>query len=666
MKKFLFYLFILGIFTQCMPVKEEKLTEVKFDLKDPILQKIYTFQDQRNTDSLLLFFDHKDPSYRYASAMAMGSVQDDAVIEDLAILLNDDIEKVRIAAAYALGQIGHEKAEQFLINAFQKGDSLSRSVLFNKAVLEAVGKCASPKYLNALSTISTYTRKDTALLEGQAWGIYRFAFRDIVSESGTARMVNFLGDNGYPESVRFIAANYLMRAKNIKLDSLDTPLIIAMGRSADPRIQMALAIALGKTKTAAALQTIKSQYNIASDYRVKCNILRAFNDFEYESVKDIALAALSDPNINVALTASQYLLDKGVARDAVNYWRMAKDAAYPWQVQMALYRAANKHLPPYFEVTKSKINLELRQKVQNSSNTYEKAAAMMALSEHGWNYRFISDQGIASAIPVVRTASAEAIAYIANYPGFENWFGLGHRKVKKDIALFFENAVKSGDVGMMHVAADVLAKKELDYFSVIDSTGFLENALSSLSLPKDIETYNTVNKALNTAKGLPDVPKVPDYNNPIDWNLANTIKAETRAVIVTKKGNITIRFLQDKAPGSVNNFVKLAKTGFYDGKRFHRVIPNFVAQDGCPRGDGFGGANYTIRTEVPMMYYDRGGYVGMASAGKDTEGTQWFITHAPTPHLDGRYTIFAEVTEGMDVVHTLAVGDPIDRIVISK
>jgi len=77
-------------------------------------------------------------------------------------------------------------------------------------------------------------------------------------------------------------------------------------------------------------------------------------------------------------------------------------------------------------------------------------------------------------------------------------------------------------------------------------------------------------------------------------------------------------------------------------------------------------ANYSIRSELPMMYYDKGGYVGMASAGKDTEGTQWFITHSPTPHLDGRYTIFGEVTDGMDVVHKLAVGDNIDKIVISK
>lgn len=649
-----------------MPATEEKLTEIKSDLKDPILQKIHTFQDQRNTDSLLVFFDHKDPSYRYASAMAMGSIQDEKAVEDLAILLNDDIDEVSIAAAYALGQTGGENAEQFLVRAFQKDDSLSQSVRFNGAILEAVGKCGTPKFLDALSTISTYTRKDTALLEGQAWGIYRYALRDIVSEKGTERMVEIASDVSYPVSVRFIAANYLMRARNIQLDSLATPLIIGMGRSKDPRVQMGLAIALGKTKNPDALQTLKANFNIASDYRVKCNILRAFNNFDYLSVKDLVLGALKDENINVALTACSYLLSSGISKDAVNYWKLAKEPTFPWQVRSALYRAANKHLPPYFEVTKGRINLELRQTVLNSPNNYEKAASIMALSEHGWNYRFIAQQGLASSIPVVRTACAEGLAHIAKYPEFSKWFGVGHRKVKRDLAAFFQDAIKSGDVGMMYVSSELLAEKDLDFVSLVDSTDFLENALSALNLPKDIETYNAVQKALSSFKGLPYTAKTPDYNNPINWNDVNTLSPNTRAVVVTPKGNITLQFFQSQAPGSVSNFVRLAKAGFFDGKRFHRVVPNFVVQDGCPRGDGFGGANYSIRSELPLMHYDKAGYVGMASAGKDTEGTQWFITHSPTPHLDGRYTIFAEVTEGMNVVHQLAVGDIIDRIVISK
>ena len=96
-------------------------------------------------------------------------------------------------------------------------------------------------------------------------------------------------------------------------------------------------------------------------------------------------------------------------------------------------------------------------------------------------------------------------------------------------------------------------------------------------------------------------------------------------------------------------------------KVFHRVVPNFVIQGGCPRGDGWGNSDYTIRSEFADLRYQEG-FVGMASAGKDTEGCQWFITHSPTPHLDGSYSIFAKVIEGMEVVHQIQVGDEITAI----
>ncbi|MCL4111464.1 UNVERIFIED_CONTAM: hypothetical protein GTU68_020738 [Idotea baltica] len=120
------------------------------------------------------------------------------------------------------------------------------------------------------------------------------------------------------------------------------------------------------------------------------------------------------------------------------------------------------------------------------------------------------------------------------------------------------------------------------------------------------------------------------------------------------------------APGSVANFVGLSQSNYYNGKYFHRVVPNFVIQGGCSRGDGYGGLDYTIRSELGPKYYDGPGYIGMASAGPDTEGTQWFITHSSSPHLDGRYTIFGRVTEGMDVVHSIEIGDIIQDVRILK
>jgi cyclophilin family peptidyl-prolyl cis-trans isomerase len=119
--------------------------------------------------------------------------------------------------------------------------------------------------------------------------------------------------------------------------------------------------------------------------------------------------------------------------------------------------------------------------------------------------------------------------------------------------------------------------------------------------------------------------------------------------------------MKDDAPFTVLNFMKLIKNKFYDGLSFHRVVPDFVAQGGDPRGDGWGGPGYQMRTEISAAQYERGS-CGMASAGKDTEGSQFFITHIAMPHLDGRYTIFAKVVKGMEIVDRLQIGDTIQTM----
>ncbi|OGF23158.1 MAG: peptidylprolyl isomerase [Candidatus Eisenbacteria bacterium RBG_19FT_COMBO_70_11] len=122
-------------------------------------------------------------------------------------------------------------------------------------------------------------------------------------------------------------------------------------------------------------------------------------------------------------------------------------------------------------------------------------------------------------------------------------------------------------------------------------------------------------------------------------------------------------FFGAEAPQTVKNFVRLARRGYFDGLAVHRVVPDFVIQDGDPTGTGSGGPGYTIRCEYNRLHYDEG-MVGMALSGKDTGGSQWFITHSPQPHLDGRYTIFARVIRGMDVVHRVVQGDRVLRVEI--
>jgi len=140
---------------------------------------------------------------------------------------------------------------------------------------------------------------------------------------------------------------------------------------------------------------------------------------------------------------------------------------------------------------------------------------------------------------------------------------------------------------------------------------------------------------------------------------------EVSAVVRTNKGDIKLRLFADKAPMTVANFVNLAKRGYYDGLTFHRVIPDFMIQGGCPQGTGTGGPGYRFEDEcTPQLRHDKPGKLSMANAGPGTNGSQFFITHIATPWLDGKHTVFGEVLDSGDqaVVDAIEVGDMLESI----
>lgn len=142
-----------------------------------------------------------------------------------------------------------------------------------------------------------------------------------------------------------------------------------------------------------------------------------------------------------------------------------------------------------------------------------------------------------------------------------------------------------------------------------------------------------------------------------------------KAEIQTVKGNMKVEFYEKDAPGTVANFIKLAESGFYDGLTFHRVLPDFVIQGGCPNGTGTGGPGYMIACETSgdNQYHDRG-VLSMAHAGRNTGGSQFFICHSRTntKHLDRQHTCFGKVVEGLDVIDKIRQGDVINKIIITE
>jgi cyclophilin family peptidyl-prolyl cis-trans isomerase len=208
--------------------------------------------------------------------------------------------------------------------------------------------------------------------------------------------------------------------------------------------------------------------------------------------------------------------------------------------------------------------------------------------------------------------------------------------------------------------------------------------LDALAKQKSAAALEAIKKALDSsdqivrrrAVALLKANNAGDFSNRIGLVKTRNTEADYRralarggrtvtATVVTSRGAFTIQFFPAEAPLTVDNFIQLARKGYFNGQTIPRVVPNFVVQAGDPRGDQNGGPGYQIRCEINEIAFDRA-VVGMALSGKDTGGSQWFVTHSPQPHLDGGYTVFGRVTSGMDVIDRITRGDTIHRVIVNE
>lgn len=659
MKKLILYILLANLIYSCVPPQEEVvLTEITIDIQDSLFQQISAWQDLRQAEELYSMLYHPNPSYRYLAIRALGSMGDSVNIDTIARLLKDPIAEVRTITAFALGQTHKIEALPVLIEAFGQNNRQTQYQQTQKAILEAVGKCGESDMLDSLSVIDHYAvSRDTALLEGQAQAIFQFGLRGITSTLGTQRMMRLLSAKEHPESVQLLAATYLGRM-SVKIDSLAAlSLSSVFEQSRSAPVRMALAIALGKTQQNVALTSLIGQFEKEKDYRVQCNILRALTNFPYEQARPLVIEAIRNPNEHIARTATQYLLENSSPDDAPLWWRFAKDSL-PTPIHMELYRIANRHLPDYRPEIRNTINAELRQRYLRSKSANEQADIIRALGEFAWNFRYIFREGQKHNDPIVKTASIEALQQISEIEDFDRFFGLGSKRVAQELAQNFTTAIQSGEAGQVAVAAIALRSSKRDFRPFTDSIAVYEKALSNLELPAMIESYNELAHTIKYLKGQDGFkPEKPGFNHPIDWKLIKSAGNRPQLEFSIKGKKIVMELWPDIAPGTVANFIRLTKDGFFKNKQFHRVVPNFVIQGGSPSNDAYGSLDYTIRSEFSPISYDQQGFLAMASAGPDTEGTQFFITHSPTLHLDGKYTVFGKVIEGMDVVHEIQRGD---------
>lgn len=647
----------------CVPVEEKVEIAFDADISLPQIQHVFDLQNTQALDSLLLLLSSEDPSLRYAAARAFASFQDTSALQAILPLLLDKQGEVRMMAALALGQLGSPLAEKPLTDAFDGRDSARLYEQANSQILEAMGKVGDKPFLRALSTISTYQTIDTFLLLGQARGVYRYALRDIIDEEGTNTMVRYLGNPAMPMPVKVIAANYLHRAKNLNLAPHADQIIASWHSESHPFLRMCLATALGKVKSKEAYRELVLSLRTESDYRVKCSILRALQNYDYAEVYTVILNETKDENPHVAEVAAQYFITNGIERDAYKY-RSAMNSAVVWQAKTRMAQAANMNLASMYSGTKITLQNEISGFLNSEKDPYQKAAWLKAWGSEIRNFESLPKYfDVKQPIPV-RTQAVTSLIDVCTNKNFDLYFAGEGYLIKAQIATYLEDALKTGDAGIAALIAGAILNPDSGLKNLFsDKKSELSKALAGLKLPDEMETYMELSKALK-AYDVESLVIPEDQKNikAINWRIINSLKKGSTAEIVTSKGSILLNVFPDRSPASVSSFVQLAQDGYYNGKAFHRVVPNFVVQTGCPRGDGFGGLDFTLRSELAGTYYDDEGYVGLASAGLHTEGPQFFITHSPTPHLDGRYTIIGKVISGMDVVHSLGIGDTISQI----
>ncbi|UOQ97109.1 peptidylprolyl isomerase [Hymenobacter sp. 5317J-9] len=637
---------------------------------DATIRQIGTAQDERNTAALLPFLSNANPTYRREAALAFASVQAPAAVPGLLPLLRDADPSVRRAAAYALGQIGDSTAvEPLRVRVQEEDDPVVR-----RYVHEALGRTVTRRSLPELWRVET--RNDTARITAQAYGLSRAALRGMVSPESIRRTVAVLNAPKVPMRARVLAAVGLSRTRGLDADLnrlAGATLVRLAQKDRAYAVRAAVATTLGKltakpTQAPAETAPVSSAAPVSrpaailtrlatkdADYRVRLSAIRAlpFDQENYPASRKAVFTALNRDQPAVALTAAEWLLAhaKGESGAALAALADGNKQSSP-RVRAALLQAAVRHASP---AAKPSLVETIEKRFRAAPNVYEGAFLLQALGEDPAAFDFVRTEAFAPGqSPVVAgyaTSALLAMRRSADFPAAK----------QADFGAAMRQALAGGDVAQLGTAAEALADAKLYPEPQAADLAALRTAQAKLQLPRELEAWQglqqTLDKLEKKATPTPS-PIATAAQHPIDWAVVQDVPLGQQVRLRTNKGIILLELKPNEAPGAVASFVTLIGQHFYDNLYFHRVVPNFVAQGGDPRGDGNGSAPYNLRSEFGDLHYQEGS-VGLASAGKDTESCQFFITHTPTPHLDGRYPIFAQVVGGMDVVHKLDIGDQI-------
>jgi peptidylprolyl isomerase len=624
-------------------------------LGNPALQAVVEAQVRRSTEVLVRFLGDPQPAVRARAAFALGSVQAPEAVPALLTVLSDTSAGVRRDAAFALGQVSAPPAITGLAARFAVDDD----VAVRRRILQALGKIPIPQSAVVLAGLQV----PEALEADRTLALAVLgAVRRISTPDGLNALLERLDD--LDPRVRAAAAYYFGRVPSTESWAERVTRIRQAldGYGKGDPAAMYLVQGLGRLHDPFDRERLDEWASTASDWRTRANAMTALADQDLDADARVTLLeGLDDGSGLVAVSAAQALARARLTDPEARRVEAWIDA-HAERLQVVepllglLARGGERDYVlgwidavPAADVQRQEIGL--------------RALAFLP----GDEARLRLARAAASPAPGVAGAALEAL--VGRWPAEEAneaapvfYFGI------------FSAALRSGNVRRMATAASALGDST---FLALGSVDTLRAALGGTPVPPDPEVAGAIRRVLSTLTGEdvpPPVEAAPDSAEAaggpapgtLDWAYLAELGSAPRLVLETDKGRVVVRLATEEAPQTVQTVARLAEGGRYDGVPFHRVVPNFVAQGGdFASGDGYGGPGFTIRSEFTLIRYLRG-VIGMASAGKDTEGSQFFITHSMQPHLDGAYTAFGWVVEGMDAVDRLLVGDRIVRATVER
>jgi len=680
------------------------------------LIQIIRAEDERRWDnSLKSLLSSEDAAIRKRAALAAGRIGiEDAVPVLAEMLLSDRDAEVREMAAFALGETESAGGAFALVTVLKDPSKAARA-----RAVEALGKITA-----ALASAST-AQKEAAKTEDDRLVTLRSTILGALDfedsrRSNPDRLAILLGltavlrarpDGAGPVVIKFldypdssIVATALNTMARLRLKEANER-VRQLLNNGDPVVRANAARVIGAAEHKEAFDDLLAKALNDSDLRVRVSAIRA-------------LVALKDPRaVEPLLKRGHALLDtQGPSQSSRNELleitttlgrllpNTSNESAVDFLRQM---HGLTKGEAVEVEVAFARVVPGIFQNDPFKSEASRPNATWRQLSRRAQGLAAIRDVITGAATgsagdQALKLAQKELASMLLQNtktptPALPDILQAYASYKPADVDEIARRNLQSPDVIVRSTAAEIIGGQppsEANTRALIDAlpralrdkdlNDAAEAILSALAKQKNAAANEAIKTALNSRDQLirrravallkanaagdfsDRIGTVQTRNKLIDYRRAiSRIGKKVMATIVTSKGSFTIEFLPEEAPLTVDNFIQLARRGYFNGQTIPRVVPNFVIQAGDPRGDQNGGPGYSIRCEINEVIFERAA-VGMALSGKDTGGSQWFVTHSPQPHLDGGYTVFGRVVRGMDVVDSIARGDTIRRVVVNE